>query len=68
MSAHELEPLLKVPEVARYLNVAEQTLRQWVWRRRIPYLKLGKSVRFRRSELDTWMSARRGAASAHKSS
>jgi excisionase family DNA binding protein len=37
---------LNVKEGAKVLNVSEHTLRQWIHQRRIPFVKLGKAVRF----------------------
>jgi excisionase family DNA binding protein len=52
------EPLLTVPEAAAYLRVKPRTVYQWVWRRRIPFLKAGSAVRFSRTELDVWLARR----------
>lgn len=41
--------LLKISEAAELLRVEVSTLYQWVHERRIPVVKLGRSVRFRRS-------------------
>lgn len=53
-----LEPLLTVPEAAAYLRVRPRTIYQWVWRRRIPFLRAGSAVRFRRTDLDGWLARR----------
>jgi excisionase family DNA binding protein len=58
------EPLLTVPEAAAYLRVKPRTIYQWVWRRRIPFVKAGSAVRFRRPELDQWL-ARRNRKETH---
>ena len=52
------EPLLTVAEAAAYLRVKPRTIYQWVWRRRIPFLKAGSTVRFRRAEIDDWLARR----------
>ncbi len=51
--------ILDTLEAASYLKLAAVTLE----RRRIqgdgpPYLKLGKSVRYRRGDLDVWLASR----------
>lgn len=43
--------LLTVDEVARMTGWRPATIRQKVWRRELPYVKLGRSVRFRESEI-----------------
>ena len=45
-------------DAARYLNCSEGTLRQWVSKRRIPFVRVGRLVRFRREDLDRWMDDR----------
>lgn len=52
------DSLLTVVEVAEYLRVKPRTVYQWVWRRRIPFLKAGATVRFRRAEIDEWLARR----------
>jgi excisionase family DNA binding protein len=43
--------LLTVDEVASLTGWKPATIRQKVWRRELPYVKLGRSVRFRESEI-----------------
>jgi excisionase family DNA binding protein len=52
--------LLTTAEAARYLAVAEHTLEIWrsTKRHRIPYIKIGKNVRYRRQDLDAWLVSR----------
>lgn len=47
--------LLTVKEAALYLGFAEGTIRNKVSKNEIPYVKLGKALRFRKSELDRWI-------------
>ncbi len=49
-------PLLSVGEAATYLKIAVWTLRHWVSDRKIPFVKLGKLVRFRQCDLDAYIS------------
>lgn len=49
------EPLLTIEELAAYLGLAKATLREWTWQRRIPFVKLGRAVRFRRAEIEAWL-------------
>ena len=39
--------LLRKPELAEKLSISKRTLDVWMKRGRIPFLKVGKSVRFR---------------------
>lgn len=47
----ELEELLRIPAAARVLGIKQKTLRDWVWRRKITFIKIGKGVAFRPSDL-----------------
>ena len=38
--------LLNVPRVAQWLGIKDMTLRIWVWRGEIPYVKIGRLVKF----------------------
>jgi excisionase family DNA binding protein len=44
--------MLTVSEAARTLGLRESTLRAWVMRRKISYLKLGRSIRIEQAEID----------------
>lgn len=50
--------LLTVPEAADFLGVKAVTVRAWVLNRRIPYVKLGKCVRLRRTDLEKYVADR----------
>jgi len=43
--------LLNVEEAARLLAVRPATIRDWIWRRRIPVVRIGRAVRLRESDL-----------------
>ena len=47
--------LLTIEEVADYLNVKVSWVRSAIFRREIPYLKVGSLVRFRAKELQEWI-------------
>lgn len=46
--------LWRTQEAAEYLGTTEGTLRIWCFEKRL-YFKIGRSVRFRRSDLDRWI-------------
>lgn len=50
--------LLRKNEVIELLNIGESTLNMWVRQNKIPFVKLGKSVRFRQSEIDAYLDSR----------
>lgn len=43
--------LMTVADAASYLAVSKSTLYGWVWQRRIPFVKVGRALRFELSEL-----------------
>ena len=50
-----MEPLLKAKDLAEILNLSENTVYQLTYREAIPYVKFGKTVRFRESEILQWI-------------
>jgi excisionase family DNA binding protein len=48
------EILMKIDEVARFLNVSEKTIRRLAIRGEIPTTRIGKSYRFIRSDIIRW--------------
>lgn len=53
--------LLNAEAAAAYLGVAKQTLHNWrsSGRYRVPCLRVGRLVRYRRSDLDAWLETRK---------
>lgn len=51
------EKLLTAVEVAGMLQVTRQAIYQWVHHRRIPCIRVGGSVRFRKSDIEDWLNA-----------
>lgn len=47
-----LDPLLTVPQVATYLGWSPATVYSLANKRKIPYVKVGRSLRFRRSSIE----------------
>jgi len=43
--------LLTAKEAAEFLSVSENTIRQWIWQRRLPVIRLGRAVRLKRDDL-----------------
>lgn len=53
--------LLTREQAAAYLSIKPQTLAVWktTGRYQIPVIKVGRSVRYRRRDLDAWLESRR---------
>ena len=52
-------PLIDIHGVAEVLGVTPRHIQRLVAERRIPYLKIGRFVRFDRAELDVWLDQQR---------
>ena len=54
------QPLLTRREAAKYLGVQPQTLAVWACTKRykIPYIRVGNSVRYRLVDLNAWLKER----------
>jgi len=48
-------PLLEVKELAQYLGVSTQWIYERVQLKEIPYIKVGKLLRFQKSDIDRWL-------------
>lgn len=51
--------LMTLPELAKYLGMAERTIYLWAQEGRVPAFKIGASWRFRRGEIDAWLETQR---------
>jgi len=51
--------LLTVQDAAKFLAVSTSTLYGWVWQRRIPFVKVGRALRFELPELQKFIQANR---------
>lgn len=49
------DTLLNVKQVAAYLQLKESTIYSWAQDGKIPAIKIGRTWRFRRSDLDIWL-------------
>ncbi len=58
-----LEKLLTVEDLAEYLGVPVATLYAWRYRRQgPPGFRVGRHLRYRRADIDEWISLRVGAS------
>ena len=53
------EKLLTLKEIAEQLNVKESWLKAMIFRNEIPYIKIGKHIRFGQSEIQKWVEERK---------
>jgi len=59
-------PLLTIDGVAETLGVTRRHVQRLVTERRIPFLKIGRFVRFDPAELNVWLEDQRVQAVAHR--
>jgi excisionase family DNA binding protein len=52
-------PLLDIAALAERLNVTTRFVRRLIDTRRVPYLKVGKFIRFDPADIDQWLDAKR---------
>lgn len=54
-----LDELATVEEIAPYLRVKVKTVYAWVSARQIPFIKIGRVVRFDRNQITEWVQSKR---------
>ena len=47
--------LLNIKEASEYLGIPKGSLYKLVWQRRIPFVKIGKALRFDKEKIDKWI-------------
>ena len=52
---YKTRKFLSVKEVASMLEIAEKTVRKYVWLKSIPYSKINGHVRFDQARIDAWL-------------
>jgi excisionase family DNA binding protein len=57
MSGESQPRLITIQEASKFLSVSVSTLYGWVWQRRIPFVKLGRAVRFDIADLEKFIEA-----------
>lgn len=50
-----MEPILTIPEVARYLKMSKSKVYYLIQNREIPHIKIQRNVRVRLSDLEAWL-------------
>jgi len=50
--------LLDTAEASEFLGISRNTLYEWIVQRKIPYIKVGRLVKFRREDLQKWLEKR----------
>jgi excisionase family DNA binding protein len=62
IESNRVPRLMTVTDAARYLAVSVSTLYGWVYQRRIPFVKVGRALRFEVVDLDSFIQRNRTQA------
>ncbi len=49
------DPILTIPEVARYLKMSKSKIYRLLSKNEIPHIKIGRNVRIRQADLRIWV-------------
>lgn len=52
--------LLNIKQLSEKLNVKPRTIYDWKYKRQIPFIKLGKLLRFDEEIIDKWLKKKAG--------
>jgi excisionase family DNA binding protein len=58
MSDSKISENMTAAEVAKYLNLGNKTIRNWTSEGKIPFVKLGSSVRYPKERIDNWIKSK----------
>jgi len=58
MEQNRMTQLLSPTQLADFLGVSVGTVYGWIYKKEIPYLKIGRLVRFHSGEVDKWLNDR----------
>jgi len=53
------QSLLSLDELSAYISVPKSTIYTWTHQKKIPHVKIGRSLKFERREIDYWVENRR---------
>lgn len=56
--ANRVPHLMNIQQAAEYLGLSVGTLYQWRCQRKVPYIKVGRKLKFKKDQLDHWLAAR----------
>ena len=53
-----METYLTADEVAMFVKLSVQTIRRYTMKKEIPFHKIGRAVRYKKSEIEQWVEKR----------
>jgi len=57
-----LDGYLTAKEVAAFVQLSLQTIRRYTMNKKIPFHKIDRAVRYKKSEIEEWVEKRNGGA------
>lgn len=61
MDGRKVESWVRLEDVAEYLGVNKDTIRNWIKKTDIPAHKIGRQWKFKLSEVDAWVKSGKSA-------
>ncbi len=61
METNNTEPWVSLEEVASFIGVNKDTVRNWIKKTEIPAHKIGRQWKFKLSEIDEWVKSGKSA-------
>lgn len=58
MNRNEYPEILTIQEAAEYLAIKPSRMRSAVFKKELPFLKIGKLLRFRKCDLNCWLESK----------
>ena len=58
-SLDDSRPLLSIGQLSQQLGVSVKTLYGWVYLRQIPYVKMGRLVKFDARDIEKWIETKK---------
>lgn len=52
------QPLHTIESLSKFLSVPVPTIRDWIYKRQIPFRKLGRLIRFHPLDIQKWLNER----------
>ena len=50
-----MDQLFDIKALSKMLDIKEPTLRAWVFQKKIPYIRMSRLIRFKKSEIERWL-------------
>lgn len=54
-----MKKYINIKDLSEYLDIKPSTLYDWVFRKKIPYYKIGRLVKFNMDEIEKWVEERK---------